>query len=131
MGTMSIVVTAGAQPGELLVRDGPRITRMFAVVDSDVTWVFHNGEVFLVADESARPAKARHAHGSLNAPMPATVVSVNVAPGDQVEAGQTLIVLEAMKMELPLRAPGSGRIKAINCRPGEFVLPDVDLIELE
>ena len=128
---MSVTVTAGVESGEVLVRDGARVERMFAVADGDVTWVFHNGDVYLVADESARTAKARQAHGALNAPMPATVIGVNVKPGDQVETGQTLIVLEAMKMELPLRAPGAGRVKAINCRPGDFVQPDMDLIELE
>ena len=56
--------------------------------------------------------------------MPATVVAIKVAPGDSVKQGDILIVLEAMKMELPVRAPGDGRVKAIHCRPGELVQPD-------
>ena len=128
---MSLTVSRGEQPGEFLVRDGARVGRMFAVADGDVTWVFHEGDVFLVADESEKGATTRHVHGALNAPMPATVVTVNVAPGDAVEAGQILLVLEAMKMELPLRAPGAGRVKTVNCRPGDVVQPDMDLIDLE
>jgi 3-methylcrotonyl-CoA carboxylase alpha subunit len=62
--------------------------------------------------------------------MPATVVSVNVEPGQTVTAGQTLIVLEAMKMELPVRAPGDGRVEAIHCRPGDLLQPHVSLIDL-
>jgi len=126
---MSIEITRGAEPGEWLVRDGTRVERMFAVVDGGVTWVFHAGNVFVVEDESTRAVRTRHAHGGLTAPMPATVISIKVSPGEDVQAGQTLIVLEAMKMELPVRAPAPGRVKAVLCRPGELVQPDVNLIE--
>ena len=124
-------MTRGAEPGEILVRDGDRVERMFAVAAGDLTWVFHDGRVFVLEDESAKRARGRHSHGALTAPMPATVVTVKVSPGDQVKAGDTLIVLEAMKMELPVRAPGDGRVKAVHCRAGELVQPDVNLIELE
>jgi biotin carboxyl carrier protein len=65
------------------------------------------------------------------APMPATVVKILVAPGQTVRHGDTLVVLEAMKMELPIRAPGDGTVKSVNCREGELVQPDRPLIELE
>ena len=67
---------------------------------------------------------------SLAAPMPATVVKVLVKPGDHVAKGDTVIVLEAMKMELPLRAAGEATIKAVHCREGELVQPDVVLVEM-
>ena len=67
----------------------------------------------------------------LAAPMPATVTAVNVTPGQQVETGDVLVVLEAMKMELPIRAPRDGRVKAVACKPGELVQPGVPLVELE
>jgi 3-methylcrotonyl-CoA carboxylase alpha subunit len=63
--------------------------------------------------------------------MPATVVKVLVAPGQAVRHGDTLVVLEAMKMELPIRAPGDATVKAVNCREGELVQPDRALVELE
>ena len=63
--------------------------------------------------------------------MPATVIEIKVAAGDSVKRGDILIVLEAMKMELPVRAPGDGRVKAIHCRPGDLVQPETSLIELE
>ena len=62
--------------------------------------------------------------------MPATVIEIKVAPGDAVKRGDILIVLEAMKMELPVRAPGDGTVKAIHCRPGDLVQPDTSLIDL-
>jgi len=130
MGTLSITVVAGAAPGELLVRDGDRVERMFAISVGGVTWVFHNGDVYRLDDDRA-PRRTHQTHGSLSSPMPATVISVNVAPGDQVTAGQTLIVLEAMKMELPVRAPGDGRVAAVHCRNGDLVQPEVSLIDFE
>ena len=65
------------------------------------------------------------------APMPATVVTINTAPGQSVAEGDTLIVLEAMKMELPIKAPRSGIVKAVHCTKGELVQPGVNLLEIE
>jgi len=127
---MSVNVTAGAGPGEVVVRDGDRIDRMYAVSAGGVSWVFHDGAVYRLEDE-ASPRRAPQTHGSLSSPMPATVISVAVAPGDEVAAGQTLIVLEAMKMELPVRAPGAGRVRGVHCRQGDLVQPDVSLIDFE
>jgi propionyl-CoA carboxylase alpha chain len=58
------------------------------------------------------------ASGSLLAPMPGTVVSVNVEPGQQVEAGQAVLVLEAMKMQHTVRAPGAGTVTEIDVQVG-------------
>ena len=63
-------------------------------------------------------------------PMPATVVSINAVPGQAVSEGETLIVLEAMKMELPIKAPRGGVVKAVHCAKGDLVQPGVNLLEL-
>jgi 3-methylcrotonyl-CoA carboxylase alpha subunit len=104
---------------------------MFAAVSGGVTWVFHEGAVYRFEAPAAARRRGAHTHGTLAAPMPATVIRVDVAPGDTVTAGQTLLVLEAMKMELPVRAPGDGRVKAVHCTAGDLVQPDVSLIEFE
>jgi biotin carboxyl carrier protein len=62
--------------------------------------------------------------------MPATVVKVLVAPGQAVRHGDTLLLVEAMKMELPIRAPGDAIVKAVHCREGDLVQPDRTLVEL-
>ena len=62
--------------------------------------------------------------------MPATVVKVLVKPGNRVAKGDTVVVLEAMKMELPLRSAGDATVKAVHCREGELVQAEAVLVEL-
>ena len=123
-------VSAGGSAGELIVRDGDRVTRVYAVAAGGTTWVFHDGVTYEVVADAPRRARGTAAHGSLMAPMPATVVHVKVVVGDAVKRGDVLIVLEAMKMELPVRAPGDGRVTAVHCAPGQLVQPDTSLIEI-
>jgi biotin carboxyl carrier protein len=59
------------------------------------------------------------------------VVRVEVRVGDTVRRGDTVIILEAMKMELPVRAPADGRVTAVHCQPGDLVQPGTALIEIE
>jgi len=97
----------------------------------NMRWVYLDGDVYEI--EVLRPGVRRRGasgHGSLTAPMPATVVRVEVTPGSAVRRGDTLIILEAMKMELPVRAPADGVVTAVHCRPGELVQPGVALVEI-
>ena len=71
------------------------------------------------------------AGASLSASIPAVVSQVLVQVGDPVKTGEKLILLESMKMVLPIQAPYDGVVTAINCRPGEAVQPGIQLIELE
>jgi biotin carboxyl carrier protein len=113
-------------------RVGDRLT--WAASDGDLRWVYIDGQVytFEAAAAAGTPARARrHYGGGLSAPMPATVIKVLVSPGDKVRAGDALLILEAMKMELPVRATGDGVVKSIGCRVGELVQPGQDLLEIE
>ena len=99
----------------------------------DDLWVFVDGEVFQIDVEQAHHTPTRRrarADGGLTAPMPATVMRILVEPGNAVARGDTILLLEAMKMELPVRAPRDGRVAAIHCKPGELVQPGVTLVEL-
>jgi acetyl/propionyl-CoA carboxylase alpha subunit len=128
----TVKVMPGRAPGEFLAASGNRVDRLFAVVVGETAWVFHDGAVYEIeAGNDGARRRATHHHGSLTAPMPATVVTINVQPGDQVKRGDVLLVLEAMKMELPVRASGEGTVAAIHCRAGELVQPGVSLIELD
>ena len=62
--------------------------------------------------------------------MPAKVTAILVEAGQRVGKGDVLLKLEAMKMELPVRAPHDGTVTAVLCRAGELVQPGVALVEL-
>ena len=63
--------------------------------------------------------------------MPGTVIRVEVAPGDEVLARQPLVVLEAMKMEIPVHSPFDGTVKALHAAEGDQVAGGALLVELE
>lgn len=65
------------------------------------------------------------------APMPGLIVRVNVAVGDEVEAGEGVIVMEAMKMENELRATSAGKVKSVEVSPGTAVEKGTLLVALE
>jgi biotin carboxyl carrier protein len=114
--------------GEVRVGDG---ATAWTVSSGETKWVFFNGEVFEIELQTeGRTRRAGGAGGSLSAPMPASVVRVDVRPGDVVRQGATLVILEAMKMELPVRAPADGTVRAVHCKPGDLVQPGVPLIEI-
>lgn len=68
---------------------------------------------------------------ALVAPMPGLIVRVNVQEGDRVQAGQGLVVMEAMKMENELRASAAGTVKRIIVAPGTAVEKGATLLEME
>jgi 3-methylcrotonyl-CoA carboxylase alpha subunit len=78
---------------------------------------------------STRRRSAAATGGALTAPMPATVIKVQVKEGDAVKKGDVVVVLEAMKMELPIRALGDATVAAIRCKEGELVQADATLVE--
>ena len=118
---------------EFLVEDeAGRQHRVLFVASGPARWAFCDGEVWVTETEApSRMRRRAAAHESLAAPMPATVLKIPVAQGDAVTKGQTVLVLEAMKMELPLRAAHDGTIAAIRCREGELVQPGTTLVEIE
>jgi biotin carboxyl carrier protein len=96
--------------------------------------VFFGGRVYVVSSTSSADAADTHAPQddmALASPMPATVAAVKVSPGQMVARGDVLIMLEAMKMELPIIAPRDGRVRSVACKPGELVQPGIPLVELE
>jgi len=79
----------------------------------------------------ADAAAAAAGPSRLEAPIPGKVVKVHVAEGDEVEAGQPLVVLEAMKMENELTADQAGKVTAVHVEPGQTVDAGEALAELE
>lgn len=100
-----------------------------AAGDQRQVWI--NGRLFHY--ERARPQRhsAPAADGSLASTIPAVVAQILVSPGDNVQAGDKLILLESMKMVIPIQAPYDGRVQQINCTVGDSVAAGIALIELQ
>ena len=77
------------------------------------------------------PAGAGAGSSSVVAPMPGKIVAVSVKVGQLVEAGDALIVMEAMKMEHTLRASTDSRVAEISCAAGEMIDDSTVLVQLE
>lgn len=67
----------------------------------------------------------------IKAPLPGTVLSISVKPGDEVKASDTVLILEAMKMENAIHAGRDGKVASVNVNPGDAVLEGTLLISLE
>ncbi|MEY9991543.1 acetyl-CoA/propionyl-CoA carboxylase biotin carboxyl carrier protein [Streptomyces sp. V4I8] len=107
--------------------DGVRHTFHRAALP-DGTWLGRDGDAWHVRDHDPVAASltgAAHAGAdSLTAPMPGTVTVVKVAVGDEVAAGQSLLVVEAMKMEHVISAPHAGTVAELDVMPGTTVAMD-------
>ena len=110
------------------------IARRHRVFANAARLVVHDGDLRQVFEHA--PAFAFTTSGSIDsdrvvAPMPGRIVVVKAAVGDEVGEGDELLVMEAMKMELTLRAPRAGILEAIQATAGDFVEADAVLVRLE
>ena len=123
-----------AEIGKLdLLIDGQRVTA-YVSSDNAKRWVTVNGQTFVLTKPAAGTRKGGHGHhhaaGELTAPMPGQVRAVNVSEGDVVTKGQTLLVLEAMKMEIRVQALQNGLVKKLLVKQGQTVEREQMLIEI-
>jgi 3-methylcrotonyl-CoA carboxylase alpha subunit len=119
--------------GRFQIVTSGRRTIAYAVRSGGDTWVFLDGRTYVVHEPATAGRRGGRADDdvALAAPMPATVVAVNVTAGQSVQRGDVLITLEAMKMELAVKAPRDATVRSVSCRAGELVQPGVPLLELE
>ena len=82
----------------------------------------------VAAKPAAKPAAAK---GGVKSPLPGVILDIKVKEGDVVKKGQTVIILEAMKMENSINADRDGKITAIKVSKGESVLEGTDLVIIE
>ncbi|MGW1226857.1 ATP-binding protein [Streptomyces sp. NPDC002530] len=126
----------GAETARTLSVDGGRITlelagvtHVFAYAESpEGHWLGRDGDTWHVRDhdpvEASLTGAARSGADTLAAPMPGTVTVVKVAVGDEVAAGQSLLVVEAMKMEHVISAPHAGTVTELDVTAGTTVAMD-------
>ena len=80
---------------------------------------------------SSSSSRAANANNSVKAPLPGTIIEVKVSVGDEVAAGDTVVVLEAMKMANNLEAEKPGKVTEICVQPGQSVMEDEVLVVIE
>ncbi|MEO1021127.1 MAG: biotin/lipoyl-containing protein [Bacteroidota bacterium] len=104
-------------------------------VEFSIDGVWHTVEVKdeqeILLDKLGFKTGGSATEGLLKSPMPGKILDIMVAEGDQVEKGQALAILEAMKMENELKAPVSGLIKAISADVGQSVEKNSPILEIE
>ena len=129
--TASVRFARGADGQLTFILDGRKVEAHIST-DGKRRWVSFGG-VTLVFEKTSgvrRAGGSGYSSGRLTAPMPGQVSAINVAIGDTVTKGQTLLVLEAMKMEIRIQAPSDGVVERLAVEQGETVEREQVLIEI-
>lgn len=127
-----LAARAGANGRLDMEVDGRRL-RAYVAASGRRRYVSLSGETWILQPPDprrARGAEGRAGGGSLTAAMPGRVLDVLVSEGDAVQKGDTLVLLEAMKMELRIQAPAAGRVSRVLCAAGQVVERGQELVEL-
>ncbi len=129
--TLAVACAPQAGPAWTLVVNG-RSHKLMIVQNGDEWWVqTDNGAICATAlPRLPRKTAGSAAAGSLQAPMPGSVLAVLVSQGQSVAEGEPLLKLEAMKMEHTIRAPAAGVVTDIFYAPGDFVPAGAQLLQL-
>ncbi len=122
-----------ADDGRLEARVNAEMVRARAFSDETHVWLFTDTDSHVVTrlDRAAASVAGLADVGDFACPMPGRVVDIPVEPGMEVEAGATLVVVEAMKIEHRVQAPSSGRVTAILCEEGAWIGEGEPLVEFE
>ena len=125
-----ISVSRDEQPGRIIVElDG--VNSFAHVVRSDDKWWIHfQGRIYVTNMHEPGSKNSSLSEGSLSAPMPGTILDVLVKSGQRVRQGQTLLVMEAMKMEHRIQAPKAGEVIAVHFETGDRVDMGANLVEI-
>lgn len=115
---------------ELISPDGQRrLLHVAGAASGDQRQLWVEGQTFSYQRVTPRDTRAAR-EGSLSAAIPAVVTELLVTEGTAVSTGQKLILLESMKMVIPIQAPYDGFVSAIHCAVGDAVQAGVPLLEL-
>lgn len=103
------------------------------VADTNLQWLnaYDGLHTVEVEDSNQRVARPRSGDGRVKAPIPGLITRVLVEPGAAVQAGQALVILEAMKMENEIRAPFDGVVSSISASGGQSVVRNQVLVEIQ
>ncbi len=128
-----IVISSHQQ--HLLVNGRP--VNAYLAREGNAGTVMIRGIPYSIQDADIPDTRARGKKGAqaipqdITPPMPAVVVRILVTVGDRVKQGQSVIVVESMKMETTLSAPSDGRVRAVNVAEGDKVMPGQILVDID
>ena len=125
-----ISITRDAQANPHLQDKHPSAHNAHLPKVRDDSWIHLHGRIHVVTGHEPGSSSDSSGEGGLNAPMPGTILEVHVKEGQRVREGQTLLVMEAMKMEHRIQAPKAGEVVALNFSEGERVDMGATLVEL-
>src|SRR5512138_227453 len=125
-----------AQPGQLSLRFAGSSTVIYWAMENGRLWMSQNGCTYAL--DKPEPSRSRLGSGTggapggqeVRAPMPAQVRAIQISTGDAVERGQTLMLLEAMKMEIRIKSPAKGRVARLLVKDEQAVEKDQLLAEI-
>ena len=115
--------------GRIMVQLNGRSRIAHSAKVGDVWWVHIDGHIFCIEKTEAGSADG-DSDGGMTAPMPGKILEVKVADGQKVEAGELLLVMEAMKMEHRIVAPTDGVVAKVNFSTGDQVQQGDVLVEM-
>ena len=115
--------------GRIMVQQDGRSRIAHSAKVGDVWWVHIDGHIFCIEKTEAGSADG-DSDGGMTAPMPGKILEVKVADGQTVEAGELLLVMEAMKMEHRIVAPTDGVVAKVNFSTGDQVQQGDVLVEM-
>lgn len=122
-----------SQPGQITLRFNDRPLTLYWAADGGQKWVSQTGCTYRLEKprlNASRPAGEAGAGEAVRAPMPAQVRAVQVSEGDMVEKGQTILLLEAMKMEIRIKSPAAGKVIRLLVEAGQTVDKEQVLAEV-
>ncbi len=122
------------QEGQLSLTVDGEVFEVYWAADGPLLWIAIGGQTYVFDKRTGPAGRSRAGAGEenvLRAPMPGQVRALEVSVGDRVEQGQTLMLLEAMKMEIRIQAPGPAEVVAVLAQAGQQVEREQRLVELK
>lgn len=132
--TIAVNLIAGEE-GDLVLTTGDAVDHITLAVDGDDVFIHLDGETYQLKFEHALQRLSEMNEGAsadaVKAAMPGSLVSLAVAEGDSVTTGQTILIMESMKMETTIVAPRDGIVETLHVAVGQTFDKDALLVTLE
>lgn len=118
-------------PGPIITGEDNHGHTFYFFQNGNLCYLHYKGKTFVFRREQRKLSSTPQSSSEIYSPMPGKIIKINCNLDEEVKAEETLLVLEAMKMEHHIRAPYNARVKKIHCILHETISQDQLLMELE